>query len=119
MTNTVSIGVATSFRDKIQRLVSGIQGPDADAGQDLASYRLLVDSLFSSPASIFISNIVGVMVPFFCLSATGETMFLWLGILAAVVVALRAVTVTRYLRADRSNADMAEVKAWDREYFLG
>ncbi len=32
---------------------------------------------------------------------------------------LRAVTVTRYLRADRSEADLVEVKAWDREYFLG
>jgi len=119
MTNTVYTGGAMSFREEIRRAISRVQGPDVGADQDLASYRLLVASLFSSPASIFISNIVGVMVPFFCYSATGQSMFLWLGALATLVVILRAGTVTRYLRHDRSNADLAEVKAWDREYFLG
>jgi diguanylate cyclase (GGDEF)-like protein len=101
------------------RAFAGMRGPDVDANRDLESYRLLVASLFSSPASIFISNVVGVFVPFFCWSSTEEDIFFFIGVIAAVIVALRAVTVIRYRRADHAGDDWAAVRGWDREYFFG
>ncbi|MGZ5854954.1 MAG: diguanylate cyclase domain-containing protein, partial [Xanthobacteraceae bacterium] len=119
MMNQASTASASLFRRAITGFVHAIRGPDAAADQDLASYRLLVGSLFSSPASIFISNIVGVLVPFFCWFETGLPLFFAFGAGAGMIVALRAATVLRYLRADRSTEDWPQVKAWDREYFIG
>ena len=118
--STTPAASASFVRRAFSRFVRTIRGPDAAADQDLASYRLLVGSLFSSPASIFISNIVGVLVPFFCWFETG----------AADLLLVRR--RRRYhCRASGSHGPALlcrpiaraktgeQVKAWDREYFLG
>ncbi|MEN5083175.1 EAL domain-containing protein [Bosea sp. TWI1241] len=86
---------------------------------DLADYRLLVASLFSSPGSIIPGGIAGVLTPFLCWLSTGLTIFLTLTLLVAAVVLLRIVTVIRYRRLDHSEDTLAQTRAWDREYFLG
>ncbi len=98
------------------RLRARVRG---DATQDFASYQLLVASLFTSPTSIIVSNIVGTLVPYFCWRVTGQPAFLSFTIAAALTIALRFVTVTRYRRADHSADTLADVKRWDREYFVG
>jgi diguanylate cyclase (GGDEF)-like protein len=101
------------------RAFAGMRGPDVDANRDLESYRLLVASLFSSPASILISNVVGIFVPFFCWSSTGLDIFFYTGSFAAFIVALRTLTIFRYRRANHAADSWADVAAWDREYFFG
>jgi len=86
---------------------------------DFASYKLLVDSFFSSPASIVISNIVGIFIPIFCWAATERDLFLVFSLVAAVTFALRLATVLRYRSTDHSADDLTTVRAWDREYLLG
>ena len=86
---------------------------------DLESYKLLVASLFTSPTSIVISNIVGAAVPFFCWFATDAAVFLGFGAVAALVIALQFITVRRYIVADHAGDALRDVKHWDREYFVG
>ncbi|HEY4773697.1 MAG TPA: EAL domain-containing protein [Xanthobacteraceae bacterium] len=102
----------------LARAVAGTRGRDV-VEFDFARYQLLVASLFSSPTSVVLSNVVGTAVPFFCWSATGMPAFLLLGVAAAITIALRVVTIIGYRRADHSHDDLATVKRWDREYLLG
>src|SRR6187200_1822446 len=69
---------------------------------DLAVYRLLVASLFSSPASIVPGGIAGILTPLLCWNATGSDSFLHISIVTAVVVLMRLGTVIRYHREDNS-----------------
>jgi diguanylate cyclase (GGDEF)-like protein len=94
--------------------------PDGGANTiDLAGYRLLVSSLFSSPGSIIPGGIAGILTPFLCWLATKEGPFLLLTGVVALVVALRIVTVIRYRRRDHAEDSFAQTRRWDREYFLG
>jgi diguanylate cyclase (GGDEF)-like protein len=88
-------------------------------GEDLAGYSLLVNSLFASPASIVPGGIAGVLTPFLCWLSTGMSMFMTLTVLVALVVALRLLTVVSYRRRDHSEDSFAEIRRWDRDYFLG
>jgi diguanylate cyclase (GGDEF)-like protein len=92
---------------------------ELDAAVDLESYKLLVASLFSSPTSIVVSNIVGAAVPFFCWVATNEWMFLAIGLIACAAIVLRFATVRRYVSMNHVDETLADVKRWDREYFIG
>lgn len=103
----------------MRRLSARTRRGKAGGELDFASYKLLVDSFFSSPASIVISNIVGVFIPIFCWAATGRDLFLVFGMIAAATFALRLATVIRYRQTDHTNDDEATVRAWDREYLLG
>src|SRR5262249_40936789 len=58
-------------------------------------------------------------VPFFCWMATDHWMFLAIGITAILAIALRFITVRRYVATDRANDTLADVQRWDREYFIG
>jgi diguanylate cyclase (GGDEF)-like protein len=87
--------------------------------KDPAVYRLLVASLFSSPASIIPGGIAGVLAPALCWNATGTRIFLELALLTALIVVLRAVTVFRYCRTDQRHQTLEDTKRWDREFFVG
>ncbi len=86
---------------------------------DLADYRLLVSSLFSSPGSIIPGGIAGILTPYLCWLATGAQIFMTLTLSVALVVALRLLTVIRYRRLDHSEDSFEETRRWDREYFIG
>lgn len=102
----------------IGRLLTGGQA-EAGGEFDLPSYRLLVSSLFSSPASITPGGIAGILTPFLCWVSTGLDLFLNLTILVTLIVIARLMTVVNYRRRDHANDDFAETRRWDREYFLG
>lgn len=94
-------------------------GDEPGENPDLAGYPLLVDSLFSSPASIIPGGIAGILTPFLCWLSTGMDMFLYLTALVAVIVILRIATVVSYRRRDHAKDSLAQTRRWDREYFLG
>jgi hypothetical protein len=95
-------------------------GPHALEARDPQHYRVLVHSLFSSPTSIILSNSVGAAISLFCWKSSGYDIFLPLFWITSAVVALRIFTVMRYRAAvrDREQTD-AEIRAWDREFFVG
>ncbi len=95
-------------------------GPHAREARDPQHYRVLVQSLFSSPTSIILSNVVGAAISLFCWKSSGYDIFLPLFWITSAVVALRIFTVMRYRAAvrDREQTD-AEIRAWDREFFVG
>ncbi|MEX6508738.1 putative bifunctional diguanylate cyclase/phosphodiesterase [Jiella sp. M17.18] len=81
--------------------------------------RFLIASLFASPPSVIISNAVGVLVAFFTWEITGESVFLLLSGLSALVLVGRTATLWRYARIDHAQEDMARLKRWDAEFHLG
>ena len=66
---------------------------DRGDGFDLTGYTLLVNSLFSSPASIIPGGVAGILTPFLCWVSTELFVFLLLTLLVALVVVLRLVTL--------------------------
>ena len=102
-----------------RRFRAAFMGRDRHIATELDAYRLLVDSLFSSPASMVVSNIVGALVPLYCWTVSGSTPFLWLGIAASAITAVRVVTVVRYDRQQNRMATVAEIRRWDREFSIG
>lgn len=94
-------------------------GHDGRSAVDLADYRLLVSSLFSSPGSIIPGGIAGILTPFLCWIATRAELFMVLTICVALVVVMRIITVVRYRRLDHSEDTLAQTTRWDREYFFG
>jgi diguanylate cyclase (GGDEF)-like protein len=95
-------------------------GPHAEAARDPKHRRVLIESLFSSPTSIVMSNVVGAMIPLFCWNSSGNDIFLPIFFVALSVVSMRVATVVRYRAAGRRRAQTdAEMRAWDREFFIG
>lgn len=92
---------------------------DLGEGVDLPGYSLLVNSLFSSPASIVPGGIAGILTPFLCWLSTGMDLFLGLTGLVTLIVILRLMTVVAYRRRDHAEDSYAETRRWDRDYFLG
>jgi diguanylate cyclase (GGDEF)-like protein len=97
--------------------VGGLSDPGKDF--DLPGYRLLVSSLFSSPASIVPGGIAGILTPFLCWLSSDKHLFLNLTVLVALIVSLRLMTVISYRRQDHSEDGLRETRRWDREYFFG
>ncbi|SFI76929.1 diguanylate cyclase/phosphodiesterase [Bosea sp. OK403] len=95
----------------------GLSDPGKDF--DLPGYRLLVSSLFSSPASIVPGGIAGILTPFLCWLSSDKHLFLNLTVLVALIVSLRLMTVISYRRQDHSEDGLRETRRWDREYFFG
>jgi diguanylate cyclase (GGDEF)-like protein len=103
--------------DPSGRQTGGRAEPGGDF--DLPSYRLLVASLFSSPASITPGGIAGILTPFLCWVSTGLDTFWNLTLLVSLIVVARLMTVVAYRRRDHSEDDFRETRRWDRDYFLG
>ena len=108
-------GIIESAGCRIRQLRSRM----ADSEGDLAAYKLLVGSVFSSPTSIIGSNIVGALVPLFCWHVTADRTFLYVGIATALAVAWRISTVLRFRGGDHANDTLAQTRRWDRNYFAG
>lgn len=103
----------------LARVRSAARQWHATALSDPNGYRILVESLFSSPTSLLLSNTVGVLVPLFCWYASGLQSFIWLSGAAAGIVVLRACTIMRYRRRRGATLPTRFVLALDREYFVG
>ena len=103
----------------IGRGIARLFGSDAGNSLDRDSYCLLVASLFTSPTSIILSNIVGAFVPLLCWTTTQLPVFLSFTAAATITVLLRILTVNGYLAIDHSKDSIADIARWDREYFLG
>lgn len=103
--------------DAFRRLNEAIreQGDDVD----LTGYTLLVNSLFSSPASIIPGGIAGILTPFLCWVATRDPVFVSLTLLVILIVVLRLMTVIAYRRRNHADDSYAQTRRWDRDYFLG
>ncbi len=95
----------------------GLSDPGKDF--DLPGYRLLVSSLFSSPASIVPGGIAGILTPYLCWLSSDKHLFLNLTVLVALIVSLRLMTVISYRRKDHSEDSLRQTRRWDREYFFG
>ena len=91
-------------------------GPTAS---DPQFYRVLVGSLFSSPTSFSLSNLVGVLVPGFCWYASGDRLFAVFEAVAILMAAFRLVTLFGFLARDLAAMSGAEVRRWERAYSLG
>jgi diguanylate cyclase (GGDEF)-like protein len=115
--------VSVDGLSRLERLARDVaakaNGPHAEAASDPQHYRVLVDSLFSSPTSIVMSNVVGALIPLFCWWASGDTSFLPIFFLAALIVAFRVATVVRYRSRGGIEQPDAAMPGWDREYFIG
>jgi diguanylate cyclase (GGDEF)-like protein len=103
--------------DAFRRLSKSVRGQVDDV--DLTGYTLLVDSLFSSPASIVPGGIAGILTPYLCWLATGYEVFLTLTLLVTLIVVLRLMTVVAYRRRNHGDDSYAQTRRWDRDYFLG
>ncbi|WP_089176695.1 EAL domain-containing protein [Bosea sp. AS-1] len=104
--------------DAFQRLMARGRRERGD-DFDLTGYTLLVNSLFSSPASIIPGGIAGMLTPFLCWVSTGRFIFVQLTLLVTLVVVLRLVTLIAYRRHNHAGDSYAETRRWDRDYFLG
>jgi diguanylate cyclase (GGDEF)-like protein len=84
-----------------------------------AVYRLLVESLYSSPASVVPGCIVAVLTCLLCWWASNEPMLLEVAIATGVVGVFRIITVVAYHRRGAKQETIAEMRQWDREFMLG
>ncbi len=87
--------------------------------QDLAGYKVLVESLFSSPASIIAGGIAGVLTPVLCWQATGLPFFKTMTVIMAVLLLVRTLIVVSYRAQDRARHGYAETRRWDMLFFAG
>ena len=107
------------LKGAVARLKAGMLGRDRHLADDVEGYRLLVDSLFSSPASMMVSNVIGALVPYYCWLVSGNRAFIWVALAAGAITAMRAVTILRYQRRAHLATTIAEIARWDREFFVG
>ena len=107
-----------AMRDRIAGALAGVGGRRAEE-EDVASYALLIASLFSSPTSLLLSNVVATLVAVFCWRVTEEPAFAALGACAGIIVVLRARTIVLYRRWRPANPTLAELRRWDRAFMVG
>ncbi|WP_375460193.1 putative bifunctional diguanylate cyclase/phosphodiesterase [uncultured Enterovirga sp.] len=93
--------------------------PPSDAIANPQAYRVLIDSLFSSPTTLVIGTIVGTLAPLFCWYASENEMFKWYTLAAAIVAVFRLSTLLRYRMARSGGFSISALWSWDREYFVG
>ena len=110
---------STSLGGSIARSIARFLGSDAGQSLDRDAYGLLVASLFTSPTSIILSNVIGAFVPLFCWMTTQLHVFLSFTAAAVITVFLRILTVNGYLVTDHGKDSIADIARWDREYFFG
>jgi diguanylate cyclase (GGDEF)-like protein len=110
-------GLLSSLRWPVLRRFAGELWLNPAA--DLAGYRLLVASLYSSPASVIPGGLVAVLTCILCWRASGLPELLALTLVTAFVAALRAVTIVTYIRRDHTHDTLADLARWDREFMVG
>ena len=80
---------------------------------------ILVASLFSSPASLVVSNAVGILVMLISWQWTGDGMFATLGAVAILILLGRIATLVRYRRACHAGEERPAARRWDLEFQIG
>ncbi|MBO0661915.1 EAL domain-containing protein [Jiella sp. MQZ9-1] len=80
---------------------------------------ILVGSLFSSPSSLILSNLVGVLVMLMSWQWTGDHAFYTLSCLTIVVLLGRMATLVRYRLAEHGNENRQALRRWDIEFQIG
>jgi diguanylate cyclase (GGDEF)-like protein len=110
-------GLLASLRWPLLR--RSIAGLWQDREADPAAYRLLVASLYSSPASVIPGGLVAILTCLLCWWASNVTALFYMTLVTAIVAALRVVTVVGYYRRDRVRESLQDVARWDREFMLG
>jgi hypothetical protein len=86
---------------------------------DPAAYKLLVESLYSSPASLLPGGVIAALACLLCWRATGVTDLLALTVATGFIVLLRTATVVGYHRRDPAGETLAQTRRWEREFLLG
>jgi diguanylate cyclase (GGDEF)-like protein len=100
-------------------MMCAVQAARGIPGLDPASDRLLVDSLYSSPASLLSGGVIAVLACGLCWHATGLDAVFYLSLVTGFIVVLRAVTVIGYHRRHTRGKAADEVGRWEREFLLG
>ncbi|NDW06270.1 putative bifunctional diguanylate cyclase/phosphodiesterase [Jiella pacifica] len=80
---------------------------------------ILVASLFSSPASIVLSNAVGILVMLISWQWTGDGTFSALAAIAILVLLGRMATLVRYRLACHEGEGHQALRRWDLEFQIG
>ncbi|WAP70552.1 putative bifunctional diguanylate cyclase/phosphodiesterase [Jiella pelagia] len=94
--------------------------PEREPGNPPASREsILVASLFSSPASIVISNAVGILVMLISWRWTGDGTFYTLGAVTILILLGRIATLTRYRLGSHEGEDRRAARRWDLEFQIG
>ncbi len=108
-----------TMRARIAAMLACAAAQRKAADLDHERYRLLVASLFGSPATLVLGAIIGALLPYFSWSVSGQRVFVVLTVAALVTLALRVVTIIRFRLGSRSSDQIDQIKRWDREYFVG
>ncbi|MGL4974889.1 MAG: diguanylate cyclase, partial [Bosea sp. (in: a-proteobacteria)] len=87
--------------------------------RDLSEYKLVVASLFSSPASIIQGAIAGVVTPWICWLATQNILFAELTGLMVVIALMRIAIMMLYRRYAHENDDFVATRRWDLAFLTG
>ncbi|MBP0618076.1 putative bifunctional diguanylate cyclase/phosphodiesterase [Jiella mangrovi] len=85
----------------------------------LERQKILVGSLFSSPASLIISDAVGIMVMLISWLWSGESAFCALAVATLVVLLGRLATLARYRRDSHKDELRQRLRRWDIEFQIG
>lgn len=93
--------------------------PAGSSDEDVRSYRVMVASLYASPASYILSNVVGALVPLFCAAVTGERLFELLTMTGVTLASARLVMMPLYRRAETRSPSLRQLVLWERLYSLG
>lgn len=101
------------------RLLSRMARLRREREGDLAAYRLLVASLYSSPASLTQGGIAAALTCLLCWLASASDLFLHLTVVTGIVAAIRSARVVVYARRDRTNDAVERVRAWELEFLVG
>jgi diguanylate cyclase (GGDEF)-like protein len=87
---------------------------------DVSEYRLMVNSLFSSPGSLFSGCAAAIIAPLLCYTASDyDTFYLYITYVSLFISILRTLTFVRYKKKDYRKNSFLETRWWDLEYFLG
>jgi diguanylate cyclase (GGDEF)-like protein len=87
--------------------------------QDVEGYKVLVESLFSSPSSIIAGGIAGVLTPMLCWYATGRGFFFNMTVMMSVLLLVRTMIVVAFRLENRARHGFNETRRWDALFFIG
>jgi diguanylate cyclase (GGDEF)-like protein len=103
----------------LDRLARMAHGADADMAFEPRRHRLLVLSLFSSPAAMIMSNVIGALIPLFCWYAAQDPEFVAVAITTALVVSGRIALAIHYSRIRAQPLSDRQIAWLDRSFFAG
>ena len=103
----------------LDRLARMAHGADAETAFEPRRHRLLVLSLFSSPAAMIMSNVIGALIPLFCWYAANDPEFIVVAAITAIVVSGRIALAAYYSRVKNGVLTDRQITRLDRLFFAG